>query len=147
MRSRMVYGVLLALILLFFASPSYAIGPRLLYVEPASTVSNTGESLLGRYLYLGVIFADDNPAGFAGPSVKLGLGKTGKKLNLSFVAGSRPMSFEFGVSYIKQGADATLFLNPEHKGYAFEASFRLQAVSVIGVFGKENTSIEFGLGF
>ncbi|MDX8382262.1 MAG: hypothetical protein R8M14_09160 [Ghiorsea sp.] len=138
---------LLFLSCLFFATPSYALGPRLVYVEPASTIGSSNESLLGRYLYMGVIFADDNPAGFAGPSVKLGLGKTGKKLNISFVTGSRPMSFELGVSYIKQDADATLFLNPEHKGYAVEASFRLQAVSVIGVFGKENTSIEFGLGF
>ena len=40
-------------------------GPRLLYVEPASNVSGNDESLMGRYLYMGVIFADDNPAGFA----------------------------------------------------------------------------------
>jgi hypothetical protein len=133
----------LALVLLLHAQTSYAIGPRLIYVEP----TNNSESLLGRYLYLGMIFADANPAGFAGPSIKVGWGKTGKKLNLSFVTGSRSMSLEAGVSYIKQDADASLFMNAEHKGYAFEASFRLNAFSVIGVFGKENTSLELGVGF
>jgi hypothetical protein len=143
MRVRELRYPILFLTLLLYSSPSYAIGPRLVYVEP----TNNSESLLGRYLYLGVIFADNNPAGFAGPSIKAGWGKTGKKLNLSFVTGSRSMSLEAGVSYIKQDADATLFINPEHKGYAFEASFRLNAVSIIGVFSKENTSIELGLGF
>ncbi len=122
---------------------SYAIGPRLIYVEP----TNNSESLLGRYLYLGMIFANPNPAGFAGPSIKLGWGKAGKKLNLSFVTGTRGMSFEGGVSYIKQDDDAALFINPEHQGYAFEASFRLNAISIIGVFSKENTTVELGLGF
>ena len=125
------------------AKSSYAIGPRLIYVEP----TNNSESLLGRYLYLGMIFAENNPAGFAGPSIKFGWGKTGKKLNVSFVTGTRAMSFEGGVSYIKQDDDAALFINTEHKGYAFEASFRLNAISIIGVFSKENTTVELGLGF
>ncbi len=125
------------------AQSSYAIGPRLIYVEP----TNNSESLLGRYLYLGVIFADDNPSGFAGPSVKYGWGKTGRKLNVSFVTGTRQMSLEAGVSYIKQTTDARLFMNPEQKGYAFEASFRLNAVSIIGVFSKDTSTLEFGVGF
>ena len=125
------------------AQASYAIGPRLIYVEP----TNNSESLLGRYLYMGVIFAEPNPAGFAGPSIKFGWGKTGKKLNVSFVTGTRAMSFEGGVSYIKQDDDAALFINTEHKGYAFEASFRFNAISIIGVFSKENTIVELGLGF
>ena len=125
------------------AKSSYAIGPRLIYVEP----TNNSESLLGRYLYLGMIFANPNPAGFSGPSVKFGWGKTGKKLNLSFVTGTRTMSFEGGVSYIKQDDDAALFINPEHKGYAFEASFRLNAISIIGVFSKDTSTLEFGVGF
>jgi len=133
--------------LLICSSPSYAIGPRLLYVEPASSLSDTDGSLMGRYLYLGLIFAEDDPAGFAGPSVKVGWGETGKKLNISFIGGVRALSFEAGVSYIKQDVDASSYINSELEGYAFEAAFRLNAVSIIGVFAKEKTSVEFGLGF
>jgi len=133
--------------LLICSSPSYAIGPRLLYVEPTPSLSDTDGSLMGRYLYLGVIFADDNPAGFAGPSVKLGWGETGKKLNISFMGGTRVMSLEGGVSYLKQDVEATSYINNEREGYAFEAALRFNAVSIIGVFTKEQTSVEFGLGF
>ncbi|MDX8388526.1 MAG: hypothetical protein R8M46_08390 [Ghiorsea sp.] len=147
MNVRVFHYSLLFLTLLFYSSPSYAIGPRLLYVEPASSVSGNDESLMGRYLYLGVVFADDNPDGFAGPSARLGLGKTGKKLNISYLGGTRVMSLEAGVSYIKQDVDATSYINNERKGYAFEAALRFNAVSIIGVFGKEKTSVEFGLGF
>ena len=135
------------LALLLFAQTSHAIGPRLIYVEPASSLNDTSESLLGRYLYTGVIFADNNPAGFAGFSMKFGWGQTGKKYNISYMAGNKALSLEGGVSYITQDADAGLLINSERKGYAFEASLRLNAFSVIGVFAKENISFELGLGF
>ena len=144
---RIIFACALFVTLLTHASTSYALGPRLVYVEPSSSLSNSSESLLGRYLYMGVIFADDNPQGFGGATIKLGWGQTGKKLNIGYMAGNRAMSIEAGFSYIKQDDDATLFINPEHKGYAFEAAFRLNAFSVIGVFGKENTSVELGIGF
>ena len=143
MVKRYVISFVFTSVLCMGAQSSHAMGPRLIYVEPV----NQGESLLGRYLYMGVIFASPNPAGFAGPSMKFAWGKTGKKFNISFVTGTRAMSFEGGVSYIKQDDDAAWFINAEHKGYAFEASFRLNAISVIGVFSKENTTIELGLGF
>jgi len=142
-----VQACFLALLLFAFSAPSYAMGPRLLYVEPASSVDNTIGSLLGRYLYLGVIFADDNPAGFAGPSARLGWGKTGKKLNISYLAGTRALSLEAGISYIKQDIDASSYINSKREGYAFEAAVRLNAVSIIGIFAKEKTSFEVGVGF
>ncbi len=144
---KLFFALGLFCILLTYSSISYALGPRLVYVEPSSSLSDSGGSLLGRYLYLGVIFADDNPQGFGGATIKLGWGKTGKKLNVGYMTGSRAMSIEAGFSYIKQDDDATLFINPEHKGYALEAAFRLTAFSVIGVFAKENTSVELGIGF
>ena len=138
-------GFLFAIFL--FAQTAHAIGPRLIYVEPASSLNETSESLLGRYLYMGVIFADDNPGGFAGPSIKFARGQTGKKYNISYIAGNKALSLEGGVSYITQDADASLLINSERKGYAFEASMRLNAFSIIGVFAKENISFELGFGF
>ena len=138
-------GVLFALLL--FTQTSYAMGPRLIYVEPSSSLSDSSESLLGRYLYMGIIFADPNPGGFAGPSMKFAWGQTGKKYNLSYLAGSKSLSLEAGVSYITQDADAGLLINAKREGYAFEAAIRLNAISIIGVFGKDNSSFEIGLGF
>ena len=147
MNFRVFHYALLFLTLMLYSSPSYAMGPRLLYVEPASSLSDVDGSLMGKYLYLGVIFADDNPAGFAGPSVKVGWGQTGKKLNISYMGGTRFMSLEAGVSYLKQDVDASSYINNEREGYAFETALRFNAVSIIGVFTKEKTSVEFGLGF
>ena len=83
-----------------------------------------------------------------GPSVKVGVGKTGKKkLNISWLQGNGFFSSEVGVSYFQQDSNSTLLINPDGKGFALEGSIRFGILIMNGIVSQDAASLEFGLGF
>lgn len=121
--------------------------PRIAYVIPATNGSTDQPSYMGKYWYLGVGFLNTSGGGLIGPSIRYGFGKTGKKLNVSYLAGGKGLSLEGGISYLKQDANATLLVDSSLKGFAFEAALRYGISNVIFTTSGSNSSIEFGLGF
>ncbi len=120
--------------------------PRIMYVTPDYKGSAEPLSFLGKYWYLGVAFVGAGQE-LSGPSIRYGFGDTGEKLNFSYFTGSSAMSLEVGVSYIRQDANATLWVNNSREGYALEGAFRYNLISVIAVATETDTTIELAIGF
>ena len=112
--------------------------------------NNPSKSLLGRYLYIGTAIqkAKGGALNINGPSLKLGIGTTGQKVNLSWLQGNGFLSYEAGVSYFNQDINkSALLINPDGKGLAVEASIRFGIGIMTGIASQDVVSLEFGLGF
>ncbi|MDQ7002388.1 MAG: hypothetical protein Q9N02_06835 [Ghiorsea sp.] len=121
--------------------------PRIAYVIPATNGNKAQPSYMGKYWYLGAGFFNTSGGGLIGPSIRYGFGKTGKKLNISYLAGGKGLSLEGGISYVKQDANATLQIDSTLKGFAFEAALRYGITNFIFITSGSNSSFELGLGF
>jgi hypothetical protein len=143
-----LYALLLTCCSVLIVPQSHAeLVPRIAYVVPSTNGNTDQANYMGKYWYLGVGFLDTSGGGLIGPSIRYGFGDTGKKLNISYLAGGQGLSLEGGISYFKQDANAVLLVDPSYKGFAFEASIRYGISSAIFTTTGTNSSVEFALGF
>ncbi len=141
------YMMLLTVLILVPTAVHAELVPRIAYVVPTTDGQVTQPSYMGKYWYLGVGFLNTAGGGLIGPSIRYGFGETGKKLNISYLAGGQGISLEGGVAYIEQSRDATLFVDQSLKGFAFEASLRYGISTAIFITNGKHSSVEFALGF
>ena len=148
MQKQLLVSMVMLLPMLGITSKSYAeLVPRIAYVIPSTDGSTDQPNYMGKYWYLGVGFLDTSGGGLIGPSIRYGFGDTGKKLNISYLAGGNGLSLEGGISYFKQDANALLLVDPSYKGFAFEASIRYGISSAFFITTGTNSSVELALGF
>ena len=148
MKKQISIGTLFLLAMLAFAPNSYAeLVPRIAYVIPSTDGSADQPNYMGKYWYLGVGFLDTSGGGLIGPSIRYGFGDTGKKLNISYLAGGDGLSLEGGISYFRQDANATLLVDPSYEGFAFEALIRYGISSAVFTTTGSSSTVEFALGF
>ncbi len=141
-------SLLMLLVILAMTSKSYAeLVPRIAYVIPSTDGSTDQPNYMGKYWYLGVGFLDTSGGGLIGPSIRYGFGDTGKKLNISYLAGGQGLSLEGGISYFEQDTNAVLLVDPSYKGFAFEATLRYGISNAIFTTTGTNSSVEIGIGF
>jgi len=141
-------SVSILLMILGISSKSYAeLVPRIAYVIPSTDGTTDQPNYMGKYWYLGVGFLNTSGGGLIGPSIRYGFGDTGKKINISYLAGGQGLSLEGGISYFKQDSNAVLLVDPSYKGFAFEASIRYGISSAIFTTTGSSSTVEFALGF
>jgi len=123
----------------------YDFFPRL----SVNTSNNPSKSLLGNYLYVGTAIqkAKGGELMIDGPSIKLGISKTGQKINIGWLKGNAFFSYEAGISYFNQDINSSLLINPDGKGLALEGSIRFGIGIMNGIIAQDAMSLEFGLGF
>ncbi|MDQ7058362.1 MAG: hypothetical protein Q9N62_07965 [Ghiorsea sp.] len=140
--------LVLCMLLLGVTSKAYAeLVPRIAYVIPSTDGTTDQPNYMGKYWYLGVGFLDTSGGGLIGPSIRYGFGDTGKKLNISYLAGGDGLSLEGGISYFRQDTNAVLLVDPSYEGFAFEASIRYGISSAIFTTTGSSSTVEFALGF
>jgi len=143
-----LYVLLLACCSVLMVPQSHAeMVPRIAYVIPATDGSTDQPNYMGKYWYLGIGFLDTSGGGLIGPSIRYGFGDTGKKLNISYLAGGDGLSLEGGISYFRQDTNAVLLVDPSYEGFAFEASIRYGISSAIFTTTGSSSTVEFALGF
>ncbi len=112
--------------------------PRLSLNGPTSSQ----KTLIGDYVYFGVVVGEQGDNVFEGLSFRYGKGSTGKKVNVSWMAGSYMGGYDIGVSYLIQDDHTLLPINASKRGFALEGSVSLLFMGLNLIVSKETVSFE-----
>ena len=113
--------------------------PRYAYV--------TDDNLIGKTHYLGVSYYKKQGAAHEGPTLRVGLGDRGEKINLSYTSGFSFMSVDMGLSYLLPDQNNPRNFDQEIEGLGIEIGLRLWVVQLIGIHTEKTSYVELAYGF
>lgn len=114
--------------------------PRYAYVSD--------DNLLGHTHYAGVSFFKRQGAIHEGPTLRIGLGTRGEKINLSYTSGFSFVGVDIGLSYLfSDRLERRARFTDAREGLGLELGLRLWVVQVIGIHTEETSYISLAYGF
>lgn len=113
--------------------------PRYAYV--------TDDNLIGRMHYAGISYFKRQGAIHEGPTLRVGFGDRGEKVNLSFTSGFSFLSVDMGLSYLIPDQSNPRNFDQEIEGLGLEIGLRLWVVQLIGIHTEETSYVELAYGF
>jgi len=105
------------------------------------------DNLIGRTHYMGLSYFNRQGAAHEGPSLRVGFGERGEKINLSYSSGFSFMGVDMGLSYLILNKDNLRQHETEIEGFGLEIGLRLWVVQLIAIHMDETSYVSLGYGF
>ncbi|MFT6028566.1 MAG: hypothetical protein ACI8O8_000290 [Oleiphilaceae bacterium] len=105
------------------------------------------DNLIGRTHYVGISYFKRQGAAYEGPTLRVGFGKDGEKINLSYTSGFSFMGVDMGLSYILPNKSARSNFSENLEGLGLELGLRLWVVQFIALHTEKTSYVELAYGF
>jgi len=105
------------------------------------------DNYIGRTHYAGISYFKRQGAAYEGPTVRVGFGKRGEKINLSYTSGFSFMGVDMGLSYLILNKDNPREYGESIEGLGLELGLRLWVVQVIALHTEESSYVSLAYGF
>jgi hypothetical protein len=105
------------------------------------------DNLIGRTHYVGVSYFKRQGAAYEGPTLRVGFGENGEKINLSYTSGFSFMGVDVGLSYIIPDKNTRSNFAENLEGLGLELGLRLWVVQLIAIHTEKSSYVELAYGF
>jgi len=109
------------------------------------------DNYIGRTHYAGISFFKRQGAAHEGPTLRVGFGKYGEKINLSYTSGFAFMGVDMGLSYLVLNKDNDRRGDESFAGFSeglgLELGLRLWVVQVIALQLEKSSYVSLAYGF
>ncbi len=105
------------------------------------------DNIIGRTHYAGVSYFKRQGSAYEGPTLRLGLGKRGEKINLSYTSGFTFMTVDMGLSYIIPDKNDRRNLADNVEGLGLELGLRMWVVQLIAIHTEKTSYVSLAYGF
>jgi len=105
------------------------------------------DNFLGRTHYTGVSFFKRDGAEYSGPTLRVGFGDHGERVNLSYTSGFSFMSVDMGFSYMFVNKGYRTEFKDPIEGIGAELGLRLWVIQIIARVSEETSYVSLAYGF
>lgn len=113
--------------------------PRYAYVD--------GDNIIGRTHYAGISYFKRQGAAYEGPTLRVGLGARGEKINLSYTSGFSFFGVDVGLSYILPDKNDRSNIADNLEGVGLELGLRMWVVQLIAIHMEKTSYVKLAYGF
>lgn len=107
----------------------------------------TDDNMIGRTHYAGVSYFKREGAAYEGPTLRIGFGDRGEKVNLGWTSGFSFMAVDFGLSYVVPDKIKRQNISDGLEGIGLELGLRFWVVQLIALHMERTSYVSLGYGF
>lgn len=105
------------------------------------------DNMIGKTHYAGVSYFKRQGAAYEGPTLRVGFGDRGEKVNLSYSSGFSFMAVDVGLSYMVPDKIKRKDFSDGVEGLGLELGLRLWVVQLIAVHAEKTSYVSLAYGF